>query len=76
MVFSNYKTHMAQLENKPIKKLKFLKHSAPRKRSCGASLKKCRYCGKSRGHVSQYGINFCRQCFREHATEIGFKRYS
>ncbi|MFT4297570.1 MAG: 30S ribosomal protein S14 [Candidatus Woesearchaeota archaeon] len=53
-----------------------MKHNAPKKRSCGISLKKCIRCGRIRGHVSKYGLNLCRQCFRDIATKIGFKKYN
>ena len=73
---SRYSKAFKQLDHKPIKKQKFLKHSSPIKRSCGITNKKCRVCGKSRAHMSQYGLHFCRQCFREVAKNIGFKQYS
>ncbi|MBW2976671.1 30S ribosomal protein S14 [Candidatus Woesearchaeota archaeon] len=55
---------------------KFLKHNVPKKRSCGRSLRKCKRCGRIRGHISSYGLGLCRQCFREVATDLGFKKYS
>ncbi|MBW2978139.1 30S ribosomal protein S14 [Candidatus Woesearchaeota archaeon] len=53
-----------------------MKHNAPKKRTCGKHLKKCRRCGRIGGHIGKYGLNLCRQCFREVATKIGFKKYS
>ncbi|MCK4522216.1 MAG: 30S ribosomal protein S14 [Nanoarchaeota archaeon] len=53
-----------------------MKHNAPKKRSCGIALKKCRRCGRVRGHISKYGLDLCRQCFREIAKDIGFKKFS
>ncbi|MFT4303256.1 MAG: 30S ribosomal protein S14 [Candidatus Woesearchaeota archaeon] len=53
-----------------------MKHNSPKKRSCGISLKKCKRCGRIRGHISKYGLNLCRQCFRDVATKIGFKKYN
>ncbi|ADE04149.1 MULTISPECIES: 30S ribosomal protein S14 [Haloferax] len=35
----------------------------------------CRRCGRKQGLVSKYDINLCRQCFREIAREMGFKKY-
>ena len=26
--------------------------------------------------IEKYGLNLCRQCFREIAADIGFKKYS
>ena len=38
--------------------------------------KGCPSCGRRRGIVRRYGLHLCRQCFREAAPEIGFKKYS
>ncbi len=36
----------------------------------------CKRCGRKRGIVRRYGIHLCRQCFREMAYELGFRKYS
>ena len=36
----------------------------------------CRRCGRKQGLVSKYDIWLCRQCFREIARSMGFKKYS
>ena len=36
----------------------------------------CERCNRQRGIVRRYGMHLCRQCFREMAPEIGFKKYS
>lgn len=76
MTTSNYKKVFRQLKNKPIKLKKYIKHNAPKKRSCGSSQHPCQRCGRNGAHIGKYGINVCRQCFREIATKIGFKKYS
>ncbi|MDO8517206.1 MAG: 30S ribosomal protein S14 [Nanoarchaeota archaeon] len=55
---------------------KFTKHNKPKVRKFGISSKKCENCGRFGAHVGQYGLNLCRQCFRELAVELGFKKYS
>ena len=35
----------------------------------------CARCGRKRGIVRKYGLHLCRQCFREIAPELGFKKY-
>ncbi|KAH9084710.1 hypothetical protein Ae201684P_001950 [Aphanomyces euteiches] len=35
----------------------------------------CRACATTRGVISKYGLNMCRRCFRERATQIGFVKY-
>ena len=76
MTYSNHTKEFKQLKAKPVKLRKFIKHNAPKKRSCGISLNKCNRCGRIRGHISQYGLHLCRQCFRENAKNLGFKKYS
>ncbi|MBT7903551.1 30S ribosomal protein S14 [Candidatus Woesearchaeota archaeon] len=67
---------LSQLSVKPAKYKKFIKHNKPKERSCGVATKECRRCGRNRGHIDKYGLDLCRQCFREIATKIGFKKYS
>lgn len=38
--------------------------------------KGCTRCGRRRGIIRRYGMHLCRQCFREMAPELGFKKYS
>ena len=35
----------------------------------------CRRCGNQCAIVRKYQLNLCRQCFRETAQAIGFKKY-
>ncbi len=76
MTTSDHKKVLKQLESKPEKHKKFLKHNSPKERSCGKKRVKCRRCGRNGAHISSYELNLCRQCFREIATKIGFKKYS
>ena len=76
MTTSNYNKVFKQLKNKPAKLAKYKKHNSPKKRSVGKALKKCRRCGRNGAHIQKYNINLCRQCFRDIATNIGFKKYS
>lgn len=38
--------------------------------------KGCRRCGRKRGIIRKYNLHLCRQCFREIAEDLGFKKYS
>ncbi|MEM4719655.1 MAG: 30S ribosomal protein S14 [Candidatus Pacearchaeota archaeon] len=57
-------------------KAKFLRFCKPKDRKFGVASKKCARCGRFGAHLGQYGLNLCRQCFREIAEEIGFKKYN
>ncbi len=38
--------------------------------------RRCKICGKGKGNIiRKYGLNLCRQCFKEHAEELKFKKY-
>ena len=76
MTTSHYAKAFTQLNAKPFKAKKFEKHNSPKDRPCGIGRKKCARCGRTGGHIDKYGINLCRQCFRDIATEIGFKKYA
>ena len=39
-------------------------------------LKECQRCEREQGLVGKYDIWLCRQCFREVARSMGFKKYS
>ena len=76
MTYSDHKKMLKQLKVKPPKFKKFIKHNAPKKRSCGRALKRCSRCGRIGGHIDKYGLDLCRQCFRDIASKIGFKKFS
>ncbi|RYP13613.1 hypothetical protein DL765_006814 [Monosporascus sp. GIB2] len=38
----------------------------------GKGSRSCRVCTHKAGLIRKYGLNLCRQCFREKATDVGF----
>ncbi len=76
MTASDWKKILKQLKAKPVIMEKYLKHNKPKDRKIGISAKKCERCGRYGAHIKSYGLNLCRHCFREIATEIGFQKYS
>ncbi|XP_036127024.1 40S ribosomal protein S29-like [Molossus molossus] len=44
--------------------------SHPRK--FGQDSRSCRFCSNPHGRIWKYGLNRCRQCFRQYAKDIGF----
>lgn len=40
-----------------------------------AKQESCQRCNRKQGLVGKYNIWLCRQCFREIAREMGFKKY-
>ncbi|RKP17550.1 ribosomal protein S14 [Rozella allomycis CSF55] len=44
-------------------------------RRFGKGSRECRLCSHGAGLIRKYGLNLCRQCFREKSADIGFKKY-
>ncbi len=77
MTIKDWRKAFVQLKAKPAKMKKYMKHNAPKKRPTGMRVSAmCENCGRFGGHISKYGLNLCRHCFREIAVKIGFKKYS
>ncbi len=76
MTTSDHTKVLKQIGEKSGKYQKYLKHNTPRERKFGESTKKCDLCGRTGAHISKYGLNICRQCFRDNALELGFKKFS
>jgi len=49
---------------------------AKRERKFGKGSFACRRCGRHDGVIRRYNLMYCRQCMREVAKDLGFKKYS
>ena len=76
MTASDWNKVLKQLRGKPVVMQKFIKNNKPKDRKMGIASKKCERCGRFGAHLGQYNINLCRQCFRDIAEDIGFKKYN
>lgn len=47
-----------------------------KERKFGKGLYVCRRCGRHGAIIRKYNLMYCRQCMREVARKIGFKKYS
>ena len=47
-----------------------------KERKFGKGAYKCRRCGSHNAIIRKYGLYLCRQCFREVARQLGFRKYS
>lgn len=75
MTASSYKKILKQIQHKPAKANRFLKCNKPKERKYGIGARRCTRCGRFEAHIRKYGLHLCRQCFREVASSIGFKKY-
>ncbi len=76
MTTSDFKKAFKQLEAKPFKLKKYIKHNSPKIRTHGIGLRRCKRCGRFGAHIRSYGLHLCRTCFREDAKKLGFKKFS
>ena len=76
MAASSWDKLLKQLNAKPQLSKRFLKYNKPKERKSGVSAFKCERCGRFGAHIHKYGLHLCRQCFREIAEELGFKKFS
>ena len=76
MTTSHHTKVLKQIGHKKGKYQKYLKHNTPKERKNGRNSKPCSLCGRTGAHISKYGMSICRQCFRDHASSLGFKKYS
>ena len=51
------------------------RRSGEEKRTYGKGSRPCRRCGSYGPVIRRYGLYLCRQCFREIAPKLGFKKY-
>ncbi|WP_448578340.1 30S ribosomal protein S14 [Thermosphaera sp.] len=52
------------------------KFKPPKIHKYGRGVQECQRCGSRDAVIQAYGLYLCRQCFREVAATIGFKKYS
>lgn len=76
MTTAEHSKVLKQIMHKKATYQKYLKNNVPKERKYGALKRKCRRCGRTRAHISKYGLNLCRQCFRDIAIKLKFKKYS
>lgn len=51
------------------------KYRPPKVVRYGRGAYKCQRCGSRDAVIKKYGLMLCRQCFRELAVSLGFRKY-
>ena len=75
MTAKKWNKTIEQVEKKPAKKSRYIKFNKPKERKFGRGTKVCKLCGRRGAHVNKYGLHICRQCFRDNAAKLGFRKY-
>ncbi|KAE8450907.1 hypothetical protein EG329_005347 [Mollisiaceae sp. DMI_Dod_QoI] len=70
---SNLSTKKSSLRLSPNMSHESVWNSRPR--TYGKGARACRVCTHKAGLIRKYGLNICRQCFREKAADIGFVKH-
>ncbi len=71
----SYEKNLKQVENKPLKLSRHERFNKSKDRKFGKNTHKCRRCRRTGGVIRQHGLDYCRQCFREEAEKLGFRKY-
>ncbi|MFH1327421.1 MAG: 30S ribosomal protein S14 [Candidatus Bathyarchaeota archaeon] len=53
-----------------------MKKKPKKERKYGIGSRQCKRCGTQGPLVRRLGLYLCRQCFRETAEKLGFKKYA
>lgn len=75
MTAKDWKKQFKQVSHKKAERIRQLKFNKPKDRKYGRGTRKCVICGRRKGIIRRYSLMICRQCFKEVAPEIGFKKY-
>lgn len=52
-----------------------MKKQTKKERKIGKASRPCRRCGQEGAIIRKYSLMLCRQCFRDMAGSLGFKKY-
>jgi small subunit ribosomal protein S29e len=77
-VVDNQLLTQLQPANNPLDKSDNMSHESvwnSRPKTYGKGSRGCRVCNHQAGLIRKYGLNICRQCFREKSTDIGFVKH-
>ncbi len=75
MTSSSWTKVMKQIKGKKAKKSRFMRFNKPKVPKFGRGSRRCKICWRYGAHIRKYGINVCRQCFRDIAEDLGFQKY-
>ena len=71
-----YERVRKSIKDKPVKLARYERFNKTLPRKHGKSVRPCRKCGKRAGVIRKYGLMYCRQCFREEAEKLGFRKFN
>lgn len=75
MTASSWTKIFKQVKHKKAERAAMLKHNKPTPPKFGIGARRCKICLRYGAHIRKYGLNVCRQCFRDIAEDLGFQKY-
>ncbi len=76
MTAKDWRKMFESIKHKKAEREKMLKFNKPKERKYGRGTRHCIICHRTKGIIRRYGLNMCRQCFRDLAEKLGFKKYN
>lgn len=62
-------------QNDPVKQYRMQRFNKHKMKSHDIRSRACVRCNRPEAHIRVHGLNYCRQCFREIAKDLGFRKY-
>ncbi|MBN1923925.1 MAG: 30S ribosomal protein S14 [Nanoarchaeota archaeon] len=75
MTAKDWKKSFKQVAHKKAESTRQLKFNKPVEKKYGRGRRVCSICGRRGALIRRYELNVCRQCFKDIANGIGFKKF-
>lgn len=75
MTAKDWEKTFKSVAHKKAESGRMLKFNKPQEKKCGRGKRVCEICKRRKALIKRYSLNICRQCFRDTAKGIGFKKY-
>jgi small subunit ribosomal protein S14 len=70
-----YERIAKNLKDNPAKYNRFVKFNKHKMQPHDIRSRRCVRCNRGEAHIGIHGLNYCRECFREVAKDVGFRKY-
>ncbi len=70
-----YERIAKNLKGKPAKYSRFTRFNQHKLQPHDRRAHMCVRCNRTEAHIGIHGLSYCRECFREVAKDLGFRKY-